>query len=220
MRVLVVEDEVDIADDIAACLAEAGFAVEPCDNGEEAWFLGGTEDFDAVILDLGLPRLDGLTVLRRWRIEGRAMPVIVLTARGSWSERVDGINAGADDYLSKPFQMEELIARLRAVLRRSLGHSSALLSAGEIQLDTRLKSVTVDGRAVHLTALEFRLASYLLHHLGRVVSREEISEHLYGGEHGRDANAIEALIARVRRKLGADSIETLRGQGYRIKAKT
>lgn len=214
MRALIVEDEDDIAEDMSASLKSAGFSAEICRDGEDAWFLGGTEDYDVVILDLGLPKLDGLTVLKRWRNEGRDMPVIVLTAREGWTARVEGINSGADDYLTKPFQMEELIARVRAVLRRTHGHSGPVLKAGRIALDTSQMRITVDGKAVPLTPLEFRLASYLLHHKGRVVSSVELRDHVYGGEDAREANAIEALIFRVRRKLGSSSIETRRGYGY------
>lgn len=219
MRVLVVEDEAEIAKDIAHSIMEAGFTAEICDNGQDAWFLGSTENYDAIILDLGLPQLDGLTVLRRWRSEQQTVPVIVLTARGSWTERVEGINSGADDYLSKPFQMVELIARLRGVLRRARGQSSPQLSAGSILLDTTQMQVTVDGRSTNLTPLEFRLVSYLLHNKGRVVSREELKDHVYSHDNDRDDNAIEALITRLRRKLGSDSIETRRGHGYCLKVK-
>ncbi len=216
MRTLVVEDEQQIADDMATCLGAAGFAVEICRDGEEAWFRGGTEDYDAVVLDLGLPKLDGLTVLRRWRSEGRSMPVIVLTAREGWTSRVEGINSGADDYLTKPFQMEELIARVRAVLRRTHGHAGPLLTVGRMSLDTTQMRVSVHGTAVTLTPLEYRLISYLLHHQGRVVPGCELREHVYGNDDAREANAIEALIVRIRRKLGSGSIETRRGLGYMI----
>jgi two-component system, OmpR family, response regulator len=217
MKVLVVEDEIEIATDIATSLGEAGFAVQTCDNGEDAWFLGSTEVYDAIVLDLGLPRIDGLTVLRRWREEAIATPIIVLTARGSWTERVDGINAGADDYMSKPFQMEELVARLRGLLRRAHGQTSPQIKAGQIELDTNQMRVSVDGRTAQLTPLEFRLISYLLHNKGRVVSREELKDHIYGSEDGRDDNAIEAMVTRLRRKLGFEHIETRRGHGYCLK---
>ncbi len=217
MRILVVEDEVEIAEDMATSLGVAGFAVEVCTEGEDAWYRGGVEDFDVIILDLGLPKLDGLTVLRRWRSEGRMMPVIILTARQGWTERVEGINCGADDYLTKPFQMEELVARVRAVLRRTHGHASATLQAGLLSLDTSQMRVSVDGKVITLTPLEYRLVSYLLHHKGRVVPSGELREHVYGDENSREANAIEALIVRVRRKLGADMIETRRGHGYRVR---
>jgi two-component system, OmpR family, response regulator len=218
MKVLIVEDEVEIAQDTAASLEEAGFATRLCDNGEDAWFLGSTEDFDAIILDLGLPKLDGLSVLRKLRAEGSRVPIILLTARGSWTERVDGINAGADDYLPKPFQMAELIARLRGVLRRAHGVPSPDLTAGPLRLSTAQMTATVDGRDVNLTPLELRLVSYLLHKKGFIVSREELKDHVYGNEDTRDDNAIEAMVMRLRRKLGPDVIETRRGHGYGMKA--
>ncbi|SFV37003.1 response regulator transcription factor [Hyphomicrobium facile] len=214
MKILVVEDEPTIAEDIRSSLTEAGYIVETCDSGEDALLLGSTETYSAVILDLGLPKLDGLSVLRRWRADGRAMPVVVLTARASWVERVEGINAGADDYLPKPFQMPELLARLGAVLRRGNLQRTSTITAGSLRLDTAQMNVTVAGRNVHVTPFEFRLLSHLVHHLGKVVSREELKEHVYGHNDGRDVNAIEAMIARLRRKLGIDIIETRRGQGY------
>ncbi len=199
---------------MATSLGGAGFKIDICHDGEEAWFRGDTENYDAVVLDLGLPKLDGLTVLKRWRSGGRAMPVIILTARDGWTERVDGINAGADDYLAKPFQMEELIARIRALVRRVYGHAGPKLEAGCITLDTTMMRISLNGRAVPLTPLEFRLASYLLHNKGRVVSSSNLLEHVYGDEDSREINAIEALIGRLRRKLGAGAIETRRGHGY------
>jgi DNA-binding response OmpR family regulator len=214
---LVVEDEREIAEDMAASLGAAGFAVELCHDGEDAWFRGDTEDYDAIILDLGLPKLDGLSVLRRWRAGGRDTPVIVLTAREGWTSRVDGINSGADDYLTKPFQMEELVARVRAVLRRTHGHSGPTLTVGAVSLDTSQMRLSVDGKAVPLTPLEYRLASYLLHHKGRVISNVELLEHVYGGEDAREVNAVEALIVRLRRKLGSGLIETRRGHGYCVR---
>ena len=217
MRTLVVEDEAQIANDMATSLGAAGFAVEISADGEDAWYRGGIEDFDVVVLDLGLPKLDGLTVLRRWRAEGRMMPVIILTARQGWTERVEGINSGADDFLTKPFQMEELVARVRAILRRTHGHASATLTAGQLALDTSQMRVSVDGKAITLTPLEYRLISYLLHHKGRVVPGGELREHVYGDEESREVNAIEALIVRLRRKIGADVIETRRGHGYCVR---
>jgi two-component system, OmpR family, response regulator len=216
MKVLIAEDEAEIAKDIAHSLIEAGFTAEICSSGQEAWFLAGTENFDALILDLGLPHLDGLSVLRRLRSESSIIPIIVLTARGTWTERVEGINAGADDYLVKPFQMAELIARLRGVLRRAQGRPSAQLSAGSLILDTAQMRVISDGRPLNLTPLEYRLLSYLIHHIGRVVSREELMDHVYSHDHHRDENAIEALMTRLRRKLGHDCIETRRGYGYTL----
>ena len=220
MRTLVVDDEHEIAKDIAVSLKAAGFAVETCHDGEDAWFRGGTEDYDLVILDLGLPKLDGLSVLKKWRAEGRTMPVILLTARDGWTAKVEGINNGADDYLTKPFQMEELIARAKAVLRRSLGHSSAIVQSGAMTLDMTQMRISIDGRAIPLTPLEFRLVSYLLHHKGRVVPGSELREHVYGGDDARDPNAVEALIGRLRRKVGTGTIETRRGHGYTIKDET
>lgn len=217
MRTLVVEDERQIAEDMATSLTAAGFAVEISSDGEDAWYRGGVEDYDAVILDLGLPKLDGLTVLRRWRSEGRNMPVLILTAREGWTERVEAINAGADDYLMKPFQMEELIARVRAVLRRTHGHAGPVLSAGQLKLDTSQMRVVCNGRAIPVTPLEYRLISYLLHNSGKIIPGSELLEHVYGDDDSREVNAIEALIVRLRRKLGAGTIETRRGHGYVIK---
>ncbi len=216
MRVLVVEDEARIADDVARGLAAAGFVVETVSDGEEALFRGDTEDFDVVVLDLGLPKLDGLSVLKRWRQGGRRMPVIALTARGSWMERVEGIEAGADDYLPKPFRMEELVARVRALVRRASGHASSVIAAGPLILDERRMQVSVDGIPVDLAPLEYRAVAYLLHNQGRVVSQGELSEHIHGLDDAFESNAIEALIARVRRKIGSDVIRTRRGFGYLI----
>ena len=214
MRLLLVEDEPRIAADVAAALANAGYVVEHSRDGEDAWFKGDTEDYDLVVLDLGLPRLDGLAVLKRWRAAGSAMPVLVLTARGAWTERVEGIDAGADDYLVKPFRMEELVARVRALLRRAAGHASASLRVGRLVVDTRQMRVTVDDRPVPMTPLEYRLIAYLAHHKDRVVPAPELLEHLYGEDDAREANALEAVVTRLRRKLGPDTIETRRGFGY------
>ena len=216
MRVLVVEDDPRISRRLAAVLEEAGYAVDAVDNGEEAWFRGDTEDYDAVVLDLGLPRMDGLTVLRQWREGGRNVPVLILTARGAWAERVAGIDAGADDYLVKPFVMEELLARLRALLRRAAGRASPVIAIGRVVLDTRQMRATVDGEKIALTPLEYRCLSYLMHHAGRVVPPGELMEHLYAHDHDREPNAVEVLIGRLRRKLGVDLIETRRGFGYVI----
>jgi two-component system, OmpR family, response regulator len=214
MKVLVVEDEPRIAADVATALKASGYAVDTVGDGEEAWFLGGTENYDAAILDLGLPRLDGLTLLKRWRQEGRTFPVLVLTARGAWTERVEGIDAGADDYLPKPFEMDELLARLRAILRRSAGQAAPVLISGALTLDTRQMRVTRSGLPVALSPLEYRLLAYLMHHAGRVVPPTELADHLYDTDHDRDTNAIEVIVARLRRKLGAEAIETRRGFGY------
>lgn len=216
MRILVVEDEPRLAEDIRRSLDAAGFVTEHAEDGESAWMLGDTEDYAAVILDLSLPKLDGLSVLKKWRRGGRDTPVVILTARSSWSERVDGIDAGADDYLSKPFQMEELIARLHAVLRRSTGHPSSQFSVGPVVIDARQMRVSVEGRPVALSPLEYRALVYLAHHQGRVVANHELSEHVYGADHHKDANTLEVLIGRLRRKLGAPVIETRRGFGYII----
>ena len=214
MRILVVEDEPAIAAGIASALDASGYQSRLAGDGEDAWFLGDTEDFDLVILDLGLPKLDGLSVLKRWRSAGRHMPVLVLTARGSWPERVEGIDAGADDYLPKPFQIEELMARVRALIRRSAGHAKSELNCGPVRLDTRTGRVAVDGNPVKLTSHEYRLLSYLMHHAGRVVSRTELVEHLYDQDFDRDSNTIEVFVGRIRKKLGVDVIQTVRGLGY------
>ncbi|MBS0235334.1 MAG: response regulator transcription factor [Proteobacteria bacterium] len=214
MRILIVEDEPKIAQSLATALTAASYSVDTVSDGEEAWFRGDTENFDLVILDLGLPKIDGLSVLKRWRAEGRTMPVLILTARGAWMERVEGIDAGADDYLVKPFQIEELIARVRALIRRSVGQGSALLTAGGLTVDTRQMRVLIEGSPVAVSPLEYRLISYLIHHKGRVVPPTELIEHLYGDDDARDANALEAVVTRLRKKLGQDLIETRRGFGY------
>ncbi|MDE2376742.1 response regulator transcription factor [Bradyrhizobium sp.] len=214
MRVLVVEDDLRIASEVSRTLQASGYVVETVAKGEDAWFLGDTEDFGAVILDLGLPGMDGLAVLKRWRANGRRMPVLILTARGSWAERVDGIDAGADDYLPKPFRMEELLARLRSIVRRSAGHASSVMTAGEITLDERQMKVTRRGVPIALSPLEYRLVAHLLRNRGRVVSQQEIDENVYGHGEEHDSNTLEVLVGRVRKKLGADAIETRRGFGY------
>jgi DNA-binding response OmpR family regulator len=216
MRLLVVEDEPRISDGIKTALDGAGYTCDVAADGEDAWFRGDTEAYDLVVLDLGLPKLDGLSVLKRWRAAGRNMPVLVLTARGTWPERVEGIDAGADDYLPKPFRTEELLARIRALIRRSVGQSNALIEAGNLSLDTRQMRILADGEAVQTSPLEYRLIAYLMHHKGRVVPPHELIEHLYGDDDARNANALEALIMRLRKKLGADAIETRRGFGYMI----
>ena len=214
MRALAVEDDARIAADLAAALEGAGFRVETCADGEEAWFLGDTEEYDLVVLDLGLPGMDGLSVLKRWRAGGREMPVLVLTARGAWTERVEGIEAGADDYLPKPFRMEELVARARALVRRAAGRGAAVIEAGALTLDTNRMTVAVRGVPVSVTALEYRLLAHLALHRDRVVPPSELIEHLYGDDDAREANALEAVIARLRRKLGAGVVGTRRGFGY------
>jgi two-component system OmpR family response regulator len=218
MRLLVVEDDPELGSQLVERLTSEGYAVDLATDGEEAGFLGETEPFDAVVLDLGLPKVDGLTVLRGWRRAGVAMPVIILTARGSWSEKVQGIDAGADDYLAKPFRVEELLARIRALIRRAKGHASAEITCGDVILDTRTSRVTVDGRLIDLTAHEYRVLAYLMHRKGQVVSRTELTEHIYAQDFDRDSNTIEVFIGRLRRKLGVDIIKTVRGLGYRLEA--
>jgi len=216
MRLLLVEDDRRIAADIEGALKAAGYVVETVRDGEEAWFKGDTEDYGAVVLDLGLPGMDGLAVLKRWRANDRHMPVLILTARASWAERVDGIDAGADDYLPKPFRMEELLARLRSIVRRSAGHASSVVSSGDIVLDERQMKVSLRGVPIALSPLEYRLVAFLLRHRGRVVSQHELAENVYGHDEDHDSNALEVLIGRVRKKLGPDLIETRRGFGYLV----
>ena len=216
MRVLVVEDDPRIAQDVTETLSGAGYVIDHESDGEEAWFKGDTEDYGAVILDLGLPGMDGLAVLKKWRESGRSFPILVLTARGTWSERVEGIDAGADDYLPKPFEMDELLARLRAVIRRSAGHATPSISVGDVTLDPRQMRVTVAGVPKALSPQEYRLLSFLMLHAGRVVPQRELAEQLYGSYDELESNVVEVLIGRVRRKLGADIIETRRGFGYVI----
>lgn len=214
MRVLAVEDDPDILADVKAALESSGFSVDTCEDGEEAWFLGDTEDYVLVVLDLGLPGMDGLSVLKRWRANGREMPVLVLTARGAWHERVEGIEAGADDYLPKPFRMEELVARARALVRRSGGMGAPVQRVGDLTVDTNRMTVALRGVPVPVTALEYRLLAYLLLNRDRTVPPGELLEHLYGDDDAREANALEAVVARLRRKLGKGVIGTRRGFGY------
>jgi DNA-binding response OmpR family regulator len=216
MRILVVEDEPRIAADVCAALSAAGYVPDVVADGEDAWFRGDTSDYDLVVLDLGLPRLEGLAVLKRWRTNGRQMPVLVLTARGLWAERVEGIDAGADDYLVKPFRMEELVARVRALIRRSARYGAPVFEAGPLRLDTRTMRVSIDGVPVPVSPLEYRLLAYLIHHKSRVVSAGELVEHLYGEDDAREANALEAIVARLRKKLGPEVIQTRKGFGYSI----
>ena len=216
MRILVVEDEPTLAAQLATTLQAAGYAVDTAANGRDAGYMGEVETFDAVVLDLGLPMVDGLTVLKRWRALGRTMPVLILTARGAWHEKVAGIDAGADDYLTKPFHMEELLARIRALIRRAVGQASAEIACGPLVLDTRSGRVSVDGQALSLTSHEFRVLAYLIHHAGEIVSRTELTEHIYAQDYDRDSNTIEVFVARLRKKLPPGLIETVRGLGYRL----
>src|SRR5471030_1050887 len=218
VRVLVVEDEARLAQQLASALGDAGYAVDRAADGERADFLGQTERYDAVVLDLGLPKMDGLTVLRHWRDAGLSMPVLILTARGTWHEKVQGIDGGADDYVAKPFRIEEVLARLRALIRRASGQVAPELRCGGLVLDPRAAKVTVDDVTVKLTSHEFRVLSYLMHQRGRVVSQAELTEHIYAQSVDRDSNTVEVFIARLRRKLGGSYIETVRGLGYRIEA--
>lgn len=218
MRVLVVEDSATLAGQLRAALEEAQFAVDHAKDGTEGLFLGETEPYDAVVLDLGLPGLDGLTVLRRWRAAGRTMPVLVLTARSSWSEKVAGLNAGADDYLAKPFVMPELVARLYALIRRARGHVRSEIALGRLVVDMASSQVLLDGLPLKLTGLEYRLLAHLALHAGEVVSKTQMTEHLYDQDFDRDSNTLEVIIARLRKKLGEGFITTLRGQGYRLTA--
>jgi len=216
VRVLVVEDDADLSRQLKAVLTEAGYAVDTAPDGEEGHFLGDTEPYDAVVLDLGLPVIDGVTVLKRWRRAGRSMPVLILTARDRWSEKVAGFDAGADDYVTKPFQIEEVLARIRALIRRAAGHSSGELECGGLQINSGSGRVTVDGDPVKLTAQEFRLLDYLMHHKGKVVSRTELTEHIYDQDFDRESNTIEVFVGRLRKKLGGDYIKTVRGLGYKL----
>jgi len=216
MRILVVEDDTELAAQIAKALGNSGYAVDVAHDGEEGGFLGETEPYDAVVLDLGLPMVDGLTVLERWRGAGRDMPVLILTARGTWNEKVSGFDKGADDYVTKPFNMEELLARLRALIRRAAGHSTSVLTAGQVHLDTRSGKVLLDGMDVDLTANEMKVLSYLMHHAGATVSRTELTEHIYDQDFDRDSNTIEVFVGRLRKKLGSEFIRTHRGRGYSV----
>ena len=216
MRILVVEDDESLAGQIQQSLLDAGYAVDVANDGEDGHFLGDTEPYDAVILDLGLPIMDGRSILKKWRSDGKKMPVLVLTARDSWTDKVEGLDAGADDYLTKPFIVEELLARLRALIRRSAGQTNPQLECGPVLLDTRNGRVTVSGRAIKLTAQEFKLLSYLMHHEGKVVSRTELTEHIYDQDFDRDSNTIEVFVNRIRKKLDATVIHTVRGLGYRL----
>ena len=216
MRLLVIEDDKNLNRQIGAALEDAGYAVDRAFDGEQGGFLGETEPYDAIILDLGLPKIDGVSLITNWRRAGNKIPVIMLTARDRWSDKVQGFDAGADDYVTKPFHMEELLARVRAVLRRAAGHATSEIVCGPVRLDTRSGRVVVSGNPVKLTSHEYRLLSYLMHHSGRIVSRGELTEHLYDQDFDRDSNTIEVFIGRLRKKLGVDIIQTVRGLGYLI----
>lgn len=217
MRILVVEDDADLNRQLVEALEDAGYVVDRAFDGEEGHFLGDTEPYDAVVLDIGLPEMDGISVLERWRTAGRSMPVLILTARDRWSDKVAGIDAGADDYVAKPFHIEEVLARIRALIRRAAGHASSEIVCGPVRLDTKGAKATVDGSPLKLTSHEFRLLSYLMHHMGEVVSRTELVEHMYDQDFDRDSNTIEVFVGRLRKKMGIDMIETVRGMGYRMR---
>ena len=216
MRVLVVEDDPDLNRQLVAAMDDAGYAVDKAFDGEEGFFLGETEPYDVVILDIGLPKMDGISVLEQWRRADKNMPVIILTARDRWSDKVAGMDAGADDYLAKPFHMEELLARVRAQVRRFAGHAKSEIECGTLRLDTKTARLSVDGQPVKLTSHEYRLIAYLMHHNGRVVSRTELVEHLYDQDFDRDSNTIEVFIGRLRKKIPEGMIKTIRGLGYRL----
>jgi two-component system, OmpR family, response regulator len=216
MRILVVEDDADLNRQMVSALGDAGYVVDKALDGEEGHYLGETEPYDAVILDLGLPILDGVSVLEKWRRAGKKMPVLILTARDRWSDKVAGFDAGADDYVTKPFHMEEVLARIRALVRRTAGHATSEIECGPVQLDTKGARVTVNGMPIKLTSLEFRLLAYLMHHKGKVVSRTELVEHLYDQDFDRDSNTVEVFVGRLRKKLGVDVLHTIRGMGYCI----
>jgi two-component system OmpR family response regulator len=216
MRLLVVEDDPDLNRQLVTALSDAGYAVDSAADGEDGHHLGDSEPYDAIVLDLGLPKMDGISVLESWRRNGKMMPVLILTARDRWSDKVQGFDAGADDYVAKPFHMEEVLARIRALLRRSAGHATNELSCGPVTLDTRSSRVSVNGNPVRLTSHEYRLLAYLMHHGGRVVSRTELVEHLYDQDFDRDSNTIEVFVGRLRKKLGIDVIQTVRGLGYML----
>jgi two-component system OmpR family response regulator len=216
MRILVVEDDPDLSRQLKQALGDAGYAVDHAADGEEGHFLGESEPYDAIVLDLGLPKIDGVSVLEQWRRANIATPVLILTARGAWSEKVSGFDAGADDYLTKPFHTEELLARLRALVRRAAGHSSPSLAVGGLRLDPRAARASVNGEPLRLTSLEYRLLHYLMMHHGRVIGRSELVEHLYDQDFDRDSNTIEVFVGRLRKKIGQDRIETVRGLGYRL----
>jgi len=216
MRILIVEDDHNLNRQLEAALAKVGYVTDSAYDGEEGYFLGTSEPYDAVILDIGLPHLNGIEVVRRWRQMGCTMPVLILTARDQWSDKVEGIDAGADDYVTKPFHIEEVVARLRALIRRASGHASAELSCGPLHLNTKTAQVSVEDTLIKLTSHEYRLLAYLMHHKGEIISRTQLTEHLYDQDFDRDSNTIEVFVGRLRRKIGLDLIETIRGLGYRL----
>ena len=216
MRVLVVEDDKNLREQLASGLSDAGYTVDTADNGEDGQFLGETEPYDLAILDLGLPKVDGLSVLKAWRKEGRSMPVLILSARDRWSEKVEGLDLGANDYVTKPFHMAELLARVRANVRRQTDHTSSVLEVGDLRLNSATGQVTVNGAPVKLTAYQYKVLDYLMHHAGRIVSRAELTEKIYAQDHERDSNTIEVFIGILRRKIGNDRIVTEKGLGYRL----
>lgn len=216
MRLLLVEDDPNLQKQIKNALDDSGYSVDATSDGEEGHFLGDTEPYDAVILDLGLPKIDGLTVLEKWRKSKRKFPVLILTARDRWSEKVSGFDAGADDYVTKPFQMEELLARVRALIRRAAGHASSDIEYGPLKLDTKSNKVFVNGSKLKLTSHEYKIIEYFLHHQDKVISRTELTEHIYDQDFDRDSNTIEVFIGRLRKKIGVDVIKTERGYGYRL----
>jgi two-component system OmpR family response regulator len=216
MRVLVVEDDKNLREQLASALADAGYTVDTADNGEDGQFLGETEPFDLAILDLGLPKVDGLTVLKAWRKEGRTLPVLILSARDRWSEKVEGLDLGANDYVTKPFHMAELLARVRANIRRQTDHTSSVLEVGDLRLNSATGQVTVNGVPIKLTAYQYKVLDYLMHHAGRIVSRMELTEKIYAQDHERDSNTIEVFVGILRRKIGQDRIITEKGLGYRL----
>ncbi|MBB5754334.1 response regulator transcription factor [Prosthecomicrobium pneumaticum] len=218
MRILVVEDDPDLNRQLVAAFSEAGYVVDAATDGEDGHFLGETEPYDAVVLDIGLPSMDGISVLEAWRREGRAMPVLILTARDRWSDKVAGIDAGADDYVAKPFHIEEVLARIRALVRRAAGHATNEIECGPLRIDTKSGRVTVNGNPIKLTSHEYKVLEYLMHHRNRVISRTELIEHLYDQDFDRDSNTIEVFVGRLRKKLPGELIETVRGLGYRIVA--
>ncbi|MBH43382.1 MAG: DNA-binding response regulator [Rickettsiales bacterium] len=216
MRILVIEDDPDLNKQVKNALEDNGYSVDIALDGEEGHFLGDTEPYDAVVLDLGLPKIDGLTVLENWRKENKKFPVLILTARDRWSEKVNGFDAGADDYVTKPFQMEELLARLRALIRRSAGHATSDIECGPLKIDTKLNKVFINGTKLKLTSHEYKIIEYFLHHQDKVISRTELTEHIYDQDFDRDSNTIEVFIGRLRKKIGNNMIKTERGHGYRL----